>query len=210
MSERIGRGDRRAAGSKARRPAAYPGNREAQISDRQTAADAIRPLFGATAPANRAARIAAREAGSRRSPRDQHGCGRRPATSDPGRRPAKAQALPDHLPRHAIVHEPVHGGACTCPACGGDMVRLGEDVSEVLDYIPGRFRVIRHVRPEIRLPALRRYYPSASASDAVATGSRRPPACWRICWSQSIAIICRSTRRVRSMPATASTSTARP
>jgi len=30
MSERIGSGDRRAAGSKARRPAAYPGNREAQ------------------------------------------------------------------------------------------------------------------------------------------------------------------------------------
>src|ERR1700720_2122663 len=26
--------------------------------------------------------------------------------------------------------------------------RLGEDVTEVLDYIPGRFRVIRHVRPK--------------------------------------------------------------
>ena len=28
------------------------------------------------------------------------------------------------------------------------MARLGEDVTEVLDYIPGRFRVIRHVRPK--------------------------------------------------------------
>jgi transposase len=28
------------------------------------------------------------------------------------------------------------------------MARLGEDVMEVLDYIPGRFRVIRHVRPK--------------------------------------------------------------
>jgi len=53
----------------------------------------------------------------------------------------KRKPLPDHLPRQAIVHEPVHDGACTCPACGGDMARLGEDVSEVLDYIPGRFRV---------------------------------------------------------------------
>src|SRR5437016_1693173 len=60
----------------------------------------------------------------------------------------KRKPLPDHLPRHAIVHEPVHDGACTCPACGGDMARLGEDVTEVLDYIPGRFRVIRHVRPK--------------------------------------------------------------
>src|SRR6185312_12199240 len=41
-----------------------------------------------------------------------------------------------------------HDGACTCPACGGDMAPLGEDVTEVLDYVPGRFRVIRHVRPK--------------------------------------------------------------
>ena len=47
-----------------------------------------------------------------------------------------------------IVHEPEHDGACTCPDCGGDMARLGEDVTEVLDYIPGRFQVIRHVRPK--------------------------------------------------------------
>jgi transposase len=28
------------------------------------------------------------------------------------------------------------------------MARLGEDLAEVLDYIPGRFRVIRHARPK--------------------------------------------------------------
>src|SRR5580693_497678 len=60
----------------------------------------------------------------------------------------KRKPLPDHLPRQESVHEPEHNGACTCPACGGDMARLGEDVTEVLDYIPGRFRVIRHVRPK--------------------------------------------------------------
>jgi transposase len=56
----------------------------------------------------------------------------------PGRRP-----LPDHLPRREIVHMP----DCTCPACGGAMRKVGEDISEVLDYIPGRFEVIRHIRP---------------------------------------------------------------
>jgi transposase len=60
----------------------------------------------------------------------------------------KRKPLPDHLPRQEVVHEPPEDGACSCPACGGSMARLGEDVTEVLDYIPGRFRVIRHVRPK--------------------------------------------------------------
>jgi transposase len=62
--------------------------------------------------------------------------------------PPKRKPLPDHLPGQKVVHEPEHDGACTCPACGGDMARLGEDVTEVLDYVPGCFRVIRHVRPK--------------------------------------------------------------
>jgi len=60
----------------------------------------------------------------------------------------KRKKLPDHLPRQEVVHEPEHDGACSCPACGGAMAKLGEDVTEVLDYIPGRFRVILHVRPK--------------------------------------------------------------
>jgi transposase len=60
----------------------------------------------------------------------------------------RRQPLPDHLPRRAIVHEPESDGACTCPACGAGMARLGEDVTEVLDYVPGCFQVIRHVRPK--------------------------------------------------------------
>ena len=41
----------------------------------------------------------------------------------------KRNKLPDHLPRHEVVHEPEHDGACTCPACGGAMAKLGEDVT---------------------------------------------------------------------------------
>jgi len=61
---------------------------------------------------------------------------------------AKRKPLPEHLPRQEVVHEPAEDGACTCPACGGGMARLGEDVTEVLDYVPGRFQVIRHLRPK--------------------------------------------------------------
>jgi transposase len=55
------------------------------------------------------------------------------------------RALPEHLQREQRVHEP----ACNCPDCGAAMRRIGEDVSEVLAYVPGRFKVIRHVRPKL-------------------------------------------------------------
>ena len=71
----------------------------------------------------------------------------RPLPAREGEKP-KRQPLPDHLPRTEVVHEPEQDGACCCPKCGGDMAPLGKDVTEVLDYLPGRFQVIRHVRPK--------------------------------------------------------------
>jgi hypothetical protein len=64
------------------------------------------------------------------------------------RRKPKRQPLPDHLPRQEVVHQPADDGACKCPDCGKGMAKLGEDVTEVLDYVPGHFQVIRHVRPK--------------------------------------------------------------
>lgn len=60
----------------------------------------------------------------------------------------KRQPLPDHLPRQEVVHQPAADGACICPDCGKGMAKLGEDITEVLDYVPGHFQVIRHVRPK--------------------------------------------------------------
>jgi transposase len=57
--------------------------------------------------------------------------------------------LPSHLPREQVIHEPPTAQGCTCPACGGAMKALGEDTSEVLEYIPSRFKVIRHIRPKL-------------------------------------------------------------
>jgi transposase len=50
--------------------------------------------------------------------------------------------LPPHLPRVDVKHEP----ASELCACGCQMRRIGEDVSEKLDYTPGTFTVERHVR----------------------------------------------------------------
>ncbi len=57
----------------------------------------------------------------------------------------KRKPLPNHLPRNETVLTP--GDACG--ACGGRLKHLGEDVTEELEYVPGRFIVNRFVRPRM-------------------------------------------------------------
>ena len=58
--------------------------------------------------------------------------------------------MPEHLPRRTVVHTPSGGdGGCDCQACGAGLREIGQDVSEVLDYEPGTFHVVRHVRPKL-------------------------------------------------------------
>ena len=57
-----------------------------------------------------------------------------------GRKP-----LPEDLPRRDVEHLPAEG--CACQACGGALRKVGENVTEILVYRPGRFEVVRHVRP---------------------------------------------------------------
>ena len=68
------------------------------------------------------------------------------ATSAPSheRTPRPRKRLPDHLERIEVVIEPeAMGCACGCEA----RVKIGEDVSERLDVVPARFRVIVTRRP---------------------------------------------------------------
>jgi transposase len=59
--------------------------------------------------------------------------------------------LPDHLPRRTVMHFPQSG--CNCEACGRGLREIGQDVSEVLDYEPGSFHVVRHVRAKLACTA---------------------------------------------------------
>src|SRR6202167_2565519 len=68
-----------------------------------------------------------------------------PASST-ARRKRKRRPLPEHLPRETHTHMPAEEA---CTACGGQLSKLGEDVSEMLEYIPASFKVIRHVRPKM-------------------------------------------------------------
>lgn len=65
---------------------------------------------------------------------------RQPA-SKPRSQPRRV-ALPANLPRREVRHEP---DSLQC-SCGCALERIGEDVSEKLDYLPGVFEVERHVR----------------------------------------------------------------
>jgi transposase len=71
----------------------------------------------------------------------------RPAPAEDAR-PKRAaighKPLPAHLPRATVVHEP----AVVCDCCDRSrLARLGESVTEGLEKIPARLKVIRHVRP---------------------------------------------------------------
>jgi transposase len=69
-----------------------------------------------------------------------------PASASSAADKKKRRQLPPELPRHDIVHAPTG----VCKACGGtELRRVGESVTEVLEYIPGRFEVARHVRPAV-------------------------------------------------------------
>ena len=62
--------------------------------------------------------------------------------NEPAKQLPRRAPLPAHLPRIDIRHEPEH----TVCSCGCKLRRIGEDVSEKLDYTPGVFHVERHIR----------------------------------------------------------------
>ena len=69
-----------------------------------------------------------------------------PASSTASAGKPTRRALPDYLPRQTRRHEPKE---TACPQCQGELRKLGEDVSEVLEYVPASFVVIRHVRTKL-------------------------------------------------------------
>ena len=62
-------------------------------------------------------------------------------TTAPKAKPRRV-ALPAAFPRREVRHEPEN----TECSCGCHLERIGEDVSEKLDYTPGVFSVERHIR----------------------------------------------------------------
>jgi len=79
--------------------------------------------------------------------------------------------LPAHLPREVRTHLPK---LKTCPDCGGELRKLGEDISEVLERIPSRFQVIRHVRVKLACACCDRIVQTAAPSRPIERGIAGP------------------------------------
>lgn len=91
------------------------------------------------------------------------------APKEPPVKPVR-RPLPAHLPRQEIVHQT----ACACPECGGALRRLGEDVSEMLEYVPGHYQVIRHVRPKLSCALCQKIVQAPAPSRPIARGLAGP------------------------------------
>ena len=66
-------------------------------------------------------------------------------SSDTPKGKPKRKPLPAHLHRNEQILSPGN----ECRACGGSLKTLGEDVTEELEYVPGRFVVNRIIRPRM-------------------------------------------------------------
>ncbi|MDM0071646.1 IS66 family transposase [Variovorax sp. J31P207] len=133
------------------------GSSSEQLDDPQIALIEGEPLYEFAAPKAPAAAEAANSAGI-----DRH--------------------LPEHLPRENHVHRPetsnsfidAKGQPCGCSACGGRLRQIGQDVSEQLEYVPSRFKVIRHVRPKLACMACETIFQAPAPSRPIARGIAGP------------------------------------
>jgi Transposase C of IS166 homeodomain/zinc-finger binding domain of transposase IS66 len=118
----------------------------------------------------------------------------------PARRP-----LPEHLPRE----DRRHPAPCTCPGCGGALRKIADEVSETLDYVPGRFKSL----PSRKRGSSGTFAKNCRAEFATRWWRRRrritrlpaaEPArgCSPISSCRNMTITCRSIARPRSLPAT--------
>src|ERR1700736_1242495 len=86
--------------------------------------------------------------------------------SKPSRRP-----LPPHLPREVVTHIP---GQDCCPGCGDQLRSFGEDVAEILEYVPANFMVIRHVRPKFACTGCERVFEAPAPPRVIERGLAGP------------------------------------
>jgi transposase len=88
------------------------------------------------------------------------------AAARPVRRP-----LPAHLPREVRKYLPKQEA---CPDCGGQLKHLGEDVSEILEYVPASLKVIQYVRPKLACAGCDRIVQAEAPSRPIARSIAGP------------------------------------
>lgn len=90
---------------------------------------------------------------------------------DDAPRKPKRKPLPDHLERNETVLTP---SSDSCMSCGGAMRHIGEDATEELEYVPGRFIVNRIVRPRFTCGGCERFTQAPLPSRPIERGRPGP------------------------------------
>jgi transposase len=80
-------------------------------------------------------------------------------------------SLPSHLARENVRLDVEHQ---TCPCCGGTLHQIGETISEMLDHVPARLRVIRICRPRYGCRACGTIHQAAAPERPIAKGLATP------------------------------------
>lgn len=83
----------------------------------------------------------------------------------------KRRPIPDHVPRMVVELTPA---ADACADCGGKLRRIGEDVTEELEYVPGRFIVNRIVRPRLTCACCERFVQASLPTRPIERGRPGP------------------------------------
>jgi transposase len=83
----------------------------------------------------------------------------------------KRGPIPDHIPRMEVELSP---GTDACADCGGRLRRIGEDVTDELEYVPGRFIVNRIVRPRFTCACCERFLQAPLPSRPIERGRPGP------------------------------------
>jgi transposase len=92
------------------------------------------------------------------------------APAAPGRKPTR-RPLPGHLPRQKRTILPKE---TACPDCGGALKPLGEDVSEILEFVPAHFQVLQQVRPKLACTHCDKIVQAEAPSRPIARGLAGP------------------------------------
>ena len=105
---------------------------------------------------------------------DEAALGPDPAHGQPGRRPVRRKPvrgpLPAHLPRERVVVP----GPTACPCCNGKLSKLGEDVTETLEVVPRRWKVIQTVREKFTCRACEAVSQAPAPFHPIARGRAGP------------------------------------
>ncbi len=80
-------------------------------------------------------------------------------------------SLPAHLPREEVRLDIAQDA---CPGCGGALHAIGETVSETLDYVPARLKVIRVLRPRYGCRACGTIHQAPAPERPIAKGLATP------------------------------------